>query len=61
MKAPCANCPKKGCGSYHDECPDYISFKKSQEDLYKRRKEAKDRRIFITEEVERIKRRSKRR
>ena len=22
-KSPCATCDRKGCGSYHDECPDY--------------------------------------
>lgn len=21
--APCIDCPKKGCGAYHDICPDY--------------------------------------
>ena len=27
MKCPCANCEKKGCGSYHDNCKPYQEYK----------------------------------
>ena len=27
MKTPCVNCERKGCGTYHDECPAYQEFK----------------------------------
>ena len=27
MKCPCADCEKKGCGSYHDNCKPYQEFK----------------------------------
>lgn len=23
---PCKNCPRKGCGSYHDSCPEYQDY-----------------------------------
>lgn len=36
---PCSNCPKAGCGSYHDECPDYQEFRSGQLKEYERRKQ----------------------
>ena len=27
MNSPCIDCEKKGCGSYHDECPEYNEYK----------------------------------
>ena len=30
MICPCKGCPKKGCGSYHDICPDYQPWAKSE-------------------------------
>ena len=32
LTAPCVNCDKKGCGSYHDKCPEYQQFKKANND-----------------------------
>lgn len=29
---PCKDCPKKGCGAYHDICEDYQSFRKLSEE-----------------------------
>lgn len=26
--APCKNCEKKGCGSYHDQCEPYQEYKR---------------------------------
>lgn len=31
-KSPCADCPKKGCGAYHDICPDYQPWAKNMKD-----------------------------
>lgn len=31
--APCKDCPRKGCGAYHDECPDYQEFRKERDKL----------------------------
>lgn len=28
MKNPCYNCENSGCGTYHDECPDYQEWRK---------------------------------
>ena len=25
---PCRHCPDKGCGSYHDICPEYLAWRK---------------------------------
>ena len=39
LTAPCVNCDKKGCGSYHDKCPKYLEFKNEKEkELYERLK-----------------------
>ena len=27
FNAPCKDCPKKGCGSYHDECELYQKYR----------------------------------
>lgn len=29
-KPPCEKCPKKGCGAYHDVCPDYLEWAKNE-------------------------------
>lgn len=31
MQAPCVNCNNKGCGSYHDHCPEYLKFKEKRD------------------------------
>jgi len=38
MHAPCRDCPKKGCGSYHDKCPEYIEYRKERDKIYEERK-----------------------
>ena len=37
--APCKDCPKKGCGPYHDECPEYQEFRKERDELREKRLE----------------------
>ena len=27
VQSPCKECPKCGCGSYHDKCEKYLKFK----------------------------------
>lgn len=27
MLSPCKDCPKKGCGSYHSECEQYLEYR----------------------------------
>ena len=26
--SPCKHCEKKGCGAYHNRCPDYLAWRK---------------------------------
>lgn len=26
-KAPCKECPRKGCGAYHDKCKEFAEYK----------------------------------
>ena len=33
LRAPCIDCPEKGCGSKHDTCAKYQDFKKKQLDI----------------------------
>ena len=30
MTAPCKDCPKKGCGSYHSECEKYKEYQREK-------------------------------
>ena len=32
-EAPCRDCPRKGCGSYHSECPEYQAFQKERAEV----------------------------
>lgn len=44
--APCKDCERKGCGSYHDKCLDYLQWKKEKaEDNQKDCKKRKWRRL----------------
>jgi hypothetical protein len=38
--APCLNCERRGCGSYHDECEKYKAFVEEQNILKNKRLEA---------------------
>ena len=38
MQAPCKDCPKQGCGAYHDKCPNYQLFRKERDALAEERK-----------------------
>lgn len=31
MKNPCIDCERKGCGSYHDECPEHKKWKEAEQ------------------------------
>lgn len=31
VKNPCMNCPKVGCGVYHDICPEYKLFREAKD------------------------------
>lgn len=31
-KSPCADCPKKGCGSYHDICERYLTWVETEKE-----------------------------
>ena len=32
MNNPCKYCPRKGCGIYHDVCPEYQEWKKQYDE-----------------------------
>jgi hypothetical protein len=36
---PCGNCPKKGCGAYHDECPEYQEYRQKRIDAREYRRQ----------------------
>ena len=37
MKAPCIDCPERGCGAYHDQCKIYKQYKAEAEKLQLKR------------------------
>ena len=54
-EAPCKDCPKKGCGAYHDKCPEYKEFKeyqlKSKEEYKKKLMVEVEMNSYITEKA----------
>lgn len=38
VECPCKDCPMVGCGTYHDICEKYLSYKAKQEEKYAERK-----------------------
>jgi hypothetical protein len=51
----CEHCPKKGCGSYHDVCPDYQAEKAERDKVFKEKCAYNDTRTYIVENSLRIK------
>lgn len=51
----CQNCPNKGCGAYHDVCPDYQAEKAERERIFKEKCAYNDTRTYIVENSLRIK------
>ena len=37
IDAPCLKCERKGCGPYHDQCPEFIEFKKAVKEERKKK------------------------
>lgn len=35
---PCKNCKRKGCGAYHDKCPEYKKYRESLKKINEKRK-----------------------
>lgn len=35
--APCKYCERKGCGAYHNECPDYKKYREDVEQDHKKK------------------------
>ena len=48
MKAPCRSCSNKGCGTYHDICPEYKEWKAEIEAVsVSRQKEGQKHREYV--------------
>ena len=41
LEAPCKNCPKKGCGAYHDICQEYQDYRVKWEAMVNSHKKKK--------------------
>lgn len=53
MKNPCMGCPKAGCGSYHDICPDYQAYRDERFKEYERRRKISDLRADLSSNTKR--------
>lgn len=51
MDNPCKNCPRQGCGAYHDECTEYLKWKAKEDAKKQAIKESKkfNGRVYISE------------
>lgn len=54
-KAPCTDCEKKGCGSYHDKCELYLQFCAEQREIQAKKLKAVDERDFVYQQVQKMK------
>lgn len=41
MENPCKDCPRQGCGSYHDVCEPYNEWKKAESERWTKINKAK--------------------
>ena len=46
MICPCKDCPKKGCGSYHDLCVEYNKYKRAKQKANKAERDDKPLHFF---------------
>lgn len=44
--SPCKDCPRQGCGIYHDNCPDYIAFKNARKEVHDKQRDSYVRRNY---------------
>ena len=59
---PCKDCPKKGCGVYHDKCPEYQEYKKENARMKEEQQERTKYEVdYKRMEIERAVRRQKER
>ena len=54
MIGVCKDCPKKGCGAYHDVCPDYQAEKAERGRILKAKCGDNDARTYFIENSLRI-------
>lgn len=55
-RSPCADCPRKGCGVYHDTCPEYQEWVKPFRAEYRRRNQDGQLKTYTFEAMKRMKR-----
>ena len=39
IEAPCKDCPRKGCGSYHDKCTEFKKYKEEADKIKREKQE----------------------
>ena len=58
--APCVNCSKKGCGSYHEQCELYLAFKQERQVAQRNKLKKAQEGDYIYHAVQRTKKKGKR-
>ena len=54
-KAPCVDCERKGCGSYHDKCELYLAFCAEQRAVQEKKLKAREELEFVYKQVQKMK------
>lgn len=54
-RAPCLDCPDKGCGPKHDTCEKYQEFKKKQMDMQSKKLEDKQKGDYVYQVISKTK------
>ena len=58
MKSPCMNCPRIGCGAFHDVCEEYQAFAKWRAEKLDTRRADGDYRSYKTHVIAKEQRRA---
>lgn len=54
MKGPCKDCPKSGCGAFHDECEKYAAYKEEVTKVKGAMRKVADECLYKKEAVQRM-------
>lgn len=55
LRAPCVDCPDKGCGPKHDTCEKYLEFKRKQKEIQDQKLKARKDGEYVYEVITKVK------
>lgn len=56
---PCKDCPRKGCGTYHDQCEQYQEYQRFRAEVNKKKADFNDSESYHIQQITKSKKKSK--